>query len=209
MKKIIFCDVPMQSGLKKMNYATSGGKVYDKGTIYAINPCVSESIKNGDDVKIVLLKKNDVSGNSDKNIEEFKAEFADLTAGKDIKINYVILETPFEETREIHEKLLRDMIGELEEKAEVYADITYGPKPLPIIMFSVLRFGEKFFKCNVKRIVYGKVDFVKKADGVSEAVNPVIYDVTPLYYLDSVTNVIDCKSHKEAVQVLDLMLSMR
>lgn len=45
MKKIIFCDVPMQSGLEKMNYATSDGKVYDKGTIYAINPCVSESVK--------------------------------------------------------------------------------------------------------------------------------------------------------------------
>ena len=57
MKKIIFCDVPMQSGLKKMNYATSGGKVYDEGTIYAINSCVAESIKNGDDVKIELLKK--------------------------------------------------------------------------------------------------------------------------------------------------------
>lgn len=209
MKKIIYCDVPMQSGLKKMNYAANGGKVYNNGAVYAINPCVAEDIKDGDDVKIVLLKKKDVSGNSDKNIKEFKMEFSSFIAGKDVKTDYVILETPFEETREIHEKLLRDMIGELEEKAVVYADITYGPKPLPIIMFSMFRFGEKFFKCNVKRIVYGKVDFVKNNEGVSEAVNPVIYDVTPLYYLDSVTNVIDCKSHEEAVQVLDLMLSMR
>ena len=183
MKKIIFCDIPMQSELKAMNYKENN-KIYSRKSVYAINACIAEELKFGDEVKIILLKKKDLSGISTAN------------------------ETPFEETRSIHEKLLRAMVGELEEKAEIYADITYGPKPLPIIMFSVLNFADKFFDCDIKRIVYGKVDFIKTSDGVAQAVNPVIYDVTPLYYLNSVANTIDCNSSGEAVKILDVMLSM-
>lgn len=207
MKKIIFCDIPMQSELKAMNYKENN-KIYSHKSVYAINACIAEELKFGDEVKIILLKKKDLSGNSTANEAIFKKEFDAIIQDKKIKTEYKIIETPFEETRSIHEKLLRDMVGELEEKAEIYADITYGPKPLPIIMFSVLTFADKFFDCDIKRIVYGKVDFIKTSDGVAQAVNPVIYDVTPLYYLNSVANTIDCNSSDEAVKILDVMLSM-
>ena len=74
MKKIIFCDIPMQSELKAMNYKENN-KIYSRKSVYAINACIAEELKFGDEVKIILLKKKDLSGNSTANEAFFKKEF--------------------------------------------------------------------------------------------------------------------------------------
>jgi hypothetical protein len=160
-------------------------------------------MKKGERVKVVLLTKKDIEGNSPINYAKFQEELDEINGKIGADIEYVELNTEFEETRDVHEKLLRDMVGTLEEDAEIIGDITYGPKPLPIIMFATMNFAEKFFGANIKNIVYGKVDFV---DG--KAVNPVIYDMTPLYYLNNLTNTMEHKSSEDAVKALDILLDL-
>ncbi len=89
-------------------------------------------------------------------------------------------------------------------------DVTYGPKPLPIIMFAVMNFAEKFFSAKIKNIIYGKVDFIDDGSGTGKTkpVNPVLYDLTPLYYLNSVTNAMEYKTSEEAVKALDVLLDL-
>ena len=72
------------------------------------------------------MKKKDLSGNSTANEAIFKKEFDAIIQDKKIKTEYKIIETPFEETRSIHEKLLRAMVGELEEKAEKNFEKVFG-----------------------------------------------------------------------------------
>mgnify|MGYP003507969652 FL=1 len=102
------------------------------------------------------------------------------------------------------------MVAKLEDNAEIIGDVTYGPKPLPIIMFAVMNFAEKFFKAKIKNIVYGKVDFVDDGSGTGKTkpVNPVLYDLTPLYYLNNVTNSMEYKSSEDAVKALDTLLDL-
>ena len=57
-------------------------------------------------------------------------------------------------------------------------------------------FAEKFFDADVKNIVYGKFRF----DDNNSA---EIYDVTALYYLNSLTNVMSAPDGKTALARLD------
>ena len=207
MKKIIFSDLPMKPKEKliKHQYKVDGNSTieYDGEVIFPVNSVLARTMEKGDKVKVVLLSKIDVEGNSAVNAGLFQKELNEINRTIGADIEYITLATPFEETKNVHETLLRDMIGKLEDNAEIIADITYGPKPLPIIMFSVMNFAEKFFNAQIKNIVYGKVDFVNDIP-----VNPVLYDLTPLYYLNSVTNAMEFKNSQEAIKALELLLNI-
>ena len=95
----------------------------------------------------------------------------------------------------------------MEDNAEIIGDVTYGPKPLPIVMFAVMNFAEKFFNADIKHIVYGKVDWIYgNGEEKPKKENPEIFDLTPLYYLNNLTNVMEYKSSEEAVKALDTIL---
>ncbi|MDE5755667.1 MAG: TM1812 family CRISPR-associated protein [Clostridia bacterium] len=210
MRKIVFSNLPMKKELNKLKYRVDGNSTieYDDEIIFPVNSVLARTMQKGEKIKVVLLSKNDIEGNSSINAGIFQKELNDINRNIGAEIEYVTIATPFEETRDIHEKLLRDMIGKLEEKTEIIGDITYGPKPLPIIMFSVMSFAEKFFNCKINNIVYGKVDFVKDKNNILNPTNPVLYDLTPLYYLNSITNSIACKTSEEAIKALDTLLTL-
>lgn len=207
MKKIVFSNLPMRRDLCPLKYPVDGNSTIEYGgkVIFPVNSVLARTLKKGDDVKVVLLSKTDIDGNSALNAGLFQQELNEINRKIDANIEYVTLPTPFEERRDIHETLLKDLIEKLEDNAELIADVTYGPKTLPIVMFSVLAFAEKFFKCDIKNIIYGKVDF---PNGSNKPENPLIYDLTPLYYLNAVTGAIECNDSSEAVKILDTLLSI-
>ena len=47
------------------------------------------------------------------------------------------------------------IVDELEIGARVLVDTTYGPKDLPIVIFTALNFAEKFLECQIDNIIYG------------------------------------------------------
>lgn len=210
--KIVFSDLPMKKELNGFKYSDDGNIAaeYDGTVLFPINAVLAKSINKGEKVRVVLLSKVDVEGNSAINAGKFQAELNEINRGIGADIEYITLATPFEETRDVHETLLRDMIGKLEESAEIIGDVTFGPKPLPIIMFAVMNFAEKFFNAKIKSIVYGKVDFVDDGSdtGHTVAKNPVLYDLVPLYYLNSLTNSMEYKTSADAVKALDTLLNI-
>lgn len=212
MKKIVFSNLPMKKELNKFRYNGDGNDTieYDGEVIFPVNLVLAKTMKKGDKVKVVLLSKDDIEGNSAINAGIFQKELNNINRSIGADIEYVTLATPFEETRGVHETLLRDMVDKLENGAEIIGDVTYGPKPLPIIMFAVMNFAEKFFSAKIKNIIYGKVDFIDDGSGTGKTkpVNPVLYDLTSLYYLNSVTNAMEYRTSEEAVKALDVLLDL-
>lgn len=205
MKKIIFCNIMMKERLDRFCYKVSGNSTieYDGEVCFPVNGVLARTLKKGDDIKVVLLKKEDIHGYSGNNCGAYMSELDKINATIGAKIEYKILSTPHDECREVQEKLFKEMVGELCENAAIYADITFGTKSLPIIAFSVLNFAEKFFKAEIKNIVYGKVDFNK--EGSPE--NPELFDMTALFYLNSLTSTMECKDGEAAKKLLDTILS--
>lgn len=208
--KIVYSNLPMKKELNAFRYRSEGNSLieYDEEVIFPVNAVLAKSMEKGEKVKVVLLSKIDKEGNSAVNAGIFQRELNRINLSIGADIEYITLTTPFAETREVHEKLLRDMVGMLEKGAEVIADITYGPKSLPIIVFAVLNFAEKFFGVTIKNIVYGKVNFVDAGNGRTKPVDPILCDMTPLYYLNSLTNSLEYQSAEEAVKALDILLDL-
>ena len=206
MKKIIFCDIPMKKNMNAMVYAGTGNTNcnYSKPVMFAINAVLAETLKKDDEVRVVLLRTLDKAGNSGKNSGLFMQELDSINSEIGAKISYETLESEFKETKDIHETRLKEILDKIEENTEIYADITYGPKPLPMILMCVISFAEKFLNCEVKSVIYGKVDF----DDNNKPCNPELYDVTSLYYLNNLTNSMVAYSGKEARQSLNEFFSL-
>ena len=206
MKKIIFCDIPMKKNMNAMVYANTGNTNinYSKEVMFPINAILAESLKKDDEVRVILLRTQDKAGNSGRNSGLFMQELDEINSEIGAKISYETLDSEFKETKDIHEKRLQNMLDKIEEHTEIYADITYGPKPLPMILMCVLSFAEKFLNCDVKSVVYGKVDF----DDNNKPCNPELYDVTSLYYLNNLTSSMVADNGKDARQSLNEFFSL-
>ena len=90
------------------------------------------------------------------------------------------------------------MIDKIDDNSQLFAYIRYCPKPLTMFLMCFLSFEEKFLNCDVKSVVYGKVNFT--GENIS---NPELYDVTSLYYLNNLTSSMVAKDCKDARKALD------
>ena len=64
--KIVFSDLPMKKELHGFKYKVDGNATieYDGATIFPVNSVLAKTMKKGEKVKVVLLSKVDIEGNS-------------------------------------------------------------------------------------------------------------------------------------------------
>lgn len=205
MRKIIICSIPMRDNVAGIVHSSGdmslpvSGKPYR----YPVNSFLSQTVNEGDELKVILLIKKDGNLFYKKNTDDYKLEMEGICSSAGAKADFVLIDTAFAQERETHEQLMGRLIDEIDTGAHIIADITYGPKDIPIVIFSALNFAEKFLRCEIDNIVYGKADF--KDDRV---VSSVICDMVPLYCLSSVTNTIKCDDPQRARQMLKSLLSI-
>jgi len=201
MKKIIFATLPLKGGLEKRHYPVDGNALIEsKEPIYfAVNPAVAASLKEDDEIKVILLETKGGENAGMENAKKFIDELNSLnTVGA--KISKEILPTAFDPSKTNFKFMFKTLIKELEEGVEIYADVTYGPKPLSFLLLTVIQFAEKFFDCQVGNIVYSKVEF---AGGKIKDGSEMIYDITPLYLLNSFTNTIESSTGEKAIKAVE------
>lgn len=205
MKKIIICNIPMREYIANTVYSSDDRSlpVSDKPYRYPINSLLSQTVNAEDELKIILLIKKDGNTFYEKNTADYKQEIEDICRTTGGKAEFVSIDTAFSQEKENHEQLMKRLVDEIDTGAHIMVDITYGPKDLPIVIFSALNFAEKFLKCEIDNIVYGQATF--KDDKV---VGSTICDMIPLYCLSSVTNTIKCDEPEKARQMLGSLLDL-
>ncbi|MCR4626400.1 MAG: hypothetical protein K5640_02005 [Treponema sp.] len=206
MKKIVFADISMQKNLKSVCYKGTGNSYcgYAGNVVYPINAVLAEKLKKDDIVKVVLLKTNGDKSRVEQNTNIFKNELDEINRNINAKIEYVELQSEYSEEKENHEKRIMAILGQIERKAELYGDITFGPRTVPMIMLCAFAFAEKFYEADIRNIVYGKVEFGN--DGKLE--NPELYDLTSLYYLNSLTYNMQANSAEKALKSLEAFFAL-
>ncbi|MBP5467462.1 MAG: hypothetical protein J6Y43_07885 [Clostridia bacterium] len=204
MKKIIICNIPMRSDGTKCVYKSQDLSLptVNVPVYYPINALLGKTISKGDDIKVVLLVKNDSQSQGKKNATAFIEELLNIN-NIEAKIDYKIIETDFSEEQSVHEHLLAKIVDEIEDNSRIMCDITYGPKDLPIVLFSALNFAEKYLHCEIDNIIYGQAVFVN-----GKPTDTKLCDMSPLYYLNSVTNTIRCNDSQKAREMLKTLLSL-
>lgn len=205
MKKIVICNIPMKEHVEKIVYTSEDMSlpVSEKPYRYPINSFLSQTAKADDELKIILLIKKDGNNFYEKNTADYKQEMEEISASTGAKTEFISIDTSFSQGKENHEQLMGKLVEEIDTGAHIMADITYGPKDLPIVVFSALNFAEKFLRCEIDNIVYGQAAFKD-----NRVVESVICDMIPLYCLSSVTNTIKCDESKKARQMLKSLLAL-
>ncbi len=210
MKKIVFVDIPMYKK-SPLNYFNTGNvrSQYNKNILYPINAVLLRELQENDEVKIILLKtrtgKEELDSQTKRNARLFEDELDEMLDGRNIRVEYISLVSEFDESKEKHEIRFRNMLSYLDDDCELYADITFGPKLLPMMVFCVFNFAERFFNCHIREIVYGKALHDMQTN---EAHSGELYDVSPMYHLNNLTNSMEAENGKEAIKALDMFFSL-
>lgn len=202
--KVVFSTIPLQVVNPVFYKSTENKAIEYKGEVrFPINGLLAKTLKKDDEVKVVrIVTEKEVSEDISEEILKYQQEELDkINESIDAKISYEEVRETFKETSDIVQSRFRQIVGALENGCEIYADITYGPKTLTPVLFYALGFAEKFFDADIKNIVYGKAVFDKNKQPIPDASE--LFDVTPLYYLNSLTNVMNAPDGKTALARLD------
>ena len=162
---------------------------------------MAQTVKKEDNVKVILLETNAGEKAGKKNAELFENELNELNKCG-ASISYQIITSDFTGDKSKYKELYKTLVKNLTQGAELYADITFGIKTLPILILNALQFGEKFFDCSIGNVIYLKTEF---KDGKIVDGSQCIFDITPLYMLSSFTNTIECSSGERAIAALDAL----
>lgn len=203
MDKVIFVTLMMADKMEKRHFPVENDSLteYPGETYYAINSVLSNSIEKGDNIKVVLLETNAGAQAGKKNAQLFIDELNSFNiAGANI--SYEIITSEFINDKAKYKELYKKLVSNFTEGAELYADITFGIKTLPILILNAMQFGEKFFDCTIGNVIYLKTEF---KDGVIVDGSQCIFDLTPLYMLSTFTNNIECSSGERAIAALDAL----
>ena len=204
MKKIVFATMMMADDMHKRHFPVDGNSFieYPGETYYAINSVLAQTMKSDDEIKVVLIQTKGGDNAGSKNVALFMDELNSLnTCGA--AISYEIIASEFVENKGKFKKLYNQLIRTFENDAELYADVTFGPKSLPLLVFAAMQFGEKFFDCSIGNVIYLKAEF--KNNQFVEG-SQMIYDYTPLHMLSSFTNTIECANGDKAIAAVEALL---
>jgi hypothetical protein len=211
--KTVFCSLPISTELTALTYPVDDNPAieYAGKVAFPINAVLAKTMVIDEDVKIILLATKDKENKYKTYKDEFKKELNKINEQIGARIIYdESIEMPYELTRKVFNETLYNIISKLESGMEILTDITYGAKPLPVLLFYALNFAEKFFDADIRYIIYGKVDFLPdpKNQGRKRAANPMLYDITSLYYLNSLTEIMNCDKAETALKMLNEYFSM-
>ena len=204
MKKIVFVTMMMANDMHKRHFPVDGNTFieYPGETYYAINAVLAQTIKLNDEIKVVLIQTKGGDNKGSKNISLFIDELNTLNPCG-ASITYEVISSQFVENKDKFKNLYIQLIKSLENNAEIYADVTFGPKSLPLLVFSAIQFGEKFFDCSIGNVIYLKAEF---KNSIFVEGSQMIYDFTPLYMLNSFTNTIECATGRKAIASIEALL---
>jgi len=181
--KVVIITAPMRQPdqIEKVQYPVNGNKAieYEKPVRCPVNGVLAKTMKKDEQVRVVYIMTCGENSECEQNRKNFTDELEEINAEIGAVLSYDTVEIDFLPTKQTYNKLLTDLTEKIPENAEVFTDITFGSKPEILSLFCALRFVEEFRDAIVQYIVYGKAEFNK--DGQIE--NPVLCDITSLYYL--------------------------
>lgn len=171
-------------------------------THYPIISVIAGYARPGDTVRVIAVKTE--GENYERNFNQyFLKEVLPLCESMGLRFEGVeVISSPDEETIEVQLKLFSDIVAKLATDEELYACITYGRKPTPIVLSMALNYAQRLKKgSSVECIVYGQYFHNEQKLGY-------IYDTTSLFYMDSIVNKLAEMRASDPEKAIRLMLGL-
>lgn len=149
----------------------------DIAVSFPILVAVNNFVNEGENIIISPIVINSESSN--RNYETFKNELDEIAKKKSFTYELRPIEKDLGDTIDVMIGLFSKLIGTVDDNDDLYTCVTYGTKPISVLTIMALNYAYKVkHNVNINKIVYGSGTW----DGSK------IYDVTPLFYIDSAVN---------------------
>lgn len=201
MKRIYFTSVPLDSNFtiskKPLNLMNFQMNTAVTEYCYPIIPILAATAAEGDEIKVVTVRqKNSLTS---ANYGTFLQELEAIGFSADCVSDVCIPET---QEKDILLGLFEELIPYTEDESAYYADITFGAKTMPIILFSVLEYADKIrSNTTIKGIYYQEV---LRRNGKMTASG--LYDVTALFSMNALMHSISYEEPEQRIAMMDILL---
>ena len=156
-------------------------------TAYPITIPFENNCSKGDKALILTI----VTHTAEKNIAEvnyvtFTNQVKELAQKIGVDVDFWEIPVSPAVNHKAPQKLYKSLISVLKDDDEIYADITYGFKYNPIVIFAALNYAYQTKSgVDIQEICYGNL-----YDGTPLKQNPKpeLFDVTSLFYMNSISN---------------------
>lgn len=181
MVKTFVTSISLQSkaGLLKIFYHPEDFKLEkNRETSFPIIPVIADKVKENDEIKIIAVRSD--NADTPDNYEVFLGELSALGISADKVTEISVAEN---QSKKVGLRMLLNILQEIPEDSLVYADITFGTKPMSAIVLYAMSFIEKLKDSEVEGIFYGEIPREKGQPLYEKA---ALYDLTAFKYLSGV-----------------------
>jgi len=205
--KTVIISVPMKQEVETIQYPVDGNKSieYKKPVCCPINGVLAKTLKKDEKAKVIYIITKGENSDCEQKKRTFIEELESINKEIGAVLSYDTIEIDFEPTKKTYNKIIIDLAEKIPENAEIYADTTFGFKAIPLSLFCALRFVEEFREAIVQYIIYGKVEFDKET---RKPKNPMLYDITSLYYLFKLMGTMGASNADDALKTLKDFFAM-
>ena len=150
-------------------------------TRFPVIPMIHGYSEPNETVRVIAVQED--YDNSRRNLEYLRLELESLRQDFGIQAELTVVVIPYDDGFETQLDTFQKLINLLEDHDMLFACITFGGKPIPIVETMALRYAKTALKDTVIRCVaYGQLDH---SSGTAK-----IYDVTPLLQMDEILRIL-------------------
>lgn len=180
MRKVFLSSIPMTK-VRPYNYKS---EVYpaSSATGYPITVSIENNVEAQDDVLILSIVTHSEGkiNASEAGYKEFSQQVEALLNNRQASVEFREIAVSDRANSASHRLLFQELKKHIQEGDEVYADITYGFKSNPIVIFAALNQAYQLMDdVNIQEIIYGNL-----YNGTAEP-EPELFEVTSLFYINS------------------------
>jgi len=201
--KVMICTVPPMhpSMVYPMVYPVDGNEAlkYEKPVRCPINAILARTLKKGEELRVIHIMAVGENSYCEENKNIFIKELEGINSEIGAVLSYDTVEMEIKPVKRTFNKLITDLTEKIPKDAELYVDITYGFKPEALSLFCALRFVEEFHNAVVEYFIWGQLETNKET---RKKENPMIFDITSLYYLFKLIGSISAADADKASNIL-------
>ena len=187
-----------EQDLLRLNYRPEGFELKkNRETSFPIIPVIASTVKENEEVRIIAIRPENEDASD--NFETFLEELDEIGIPADCVQEISVIE---KQTLDIGITLLMKVLQEIPADSLVYADITFGTKPVSAMLLYAMNFIEKLKDAEVEGIYYGEIP---RHQGRPIYDRATIYELTAFKYLAGIIdelNQLEVKNPLDALQRL-------
>lgn len=184
MKKFITTSPYQPEGsLRKQVYtAVDNSKLqYNKPISFPILAVINGYAQKDDAIEVITIKADYI--NAENNYKKFQIELDELAKEKGFLYTLKTVDVSYSDELNVQLEVFQKLIDLTENNDTLYACISYGSKPTPLIENLALNYAYRIKKdVSIGCMVYGAIDFNTKQAN--------IYDITSLFYMDEIVRIL-------------------